>query len=88
MARKVIKVQQIIHNSARSKGLLLGNLKKVQIAILQLIALNGSELRWNNQVGTDEELRKLVNKEARLSGTVHDTYISGAPPARSRYEVS
>ena len=59
---KAKKVQGRVKGITGRLGLRPENAKKVQIAAVQSVALYGSELWWDGQIGREHELQKLINK--------------------------
>jgi ribonuclease HI len=64
---KAKKVQGRVRSVTGKLGLKPENARKVQIAAVQSVALYGSELWWDGQIGRQHDIQKLVNESARRS---------------------
>ena len=79
---------------AKQSGLPLSLVRKIQVVIVQSIALYGSELWWEGQKYYQEKIQKLLNKQARaitgLFSTTPITFLQLAadlPPAERLLNV-
>jgi ribonuclease HI len=74
--QKAEKVLKIIAPLAKLNGLPSGLVRKIQIAVIQSIALFGSEIWWEGQRNYQEKIQKLLNKQARaITGLFRTTPI-------------
>lgn len=87
--KKAHAAQARIRGLTKSYGLPPGLVRKIEIAAVQSIALFGAEIWWRGQKTHQEELQKLLNKQARaITGMYQSTPIgplmseSGLVPAR------
>ena len=63
--QKARKVEGRLRSIAYSKGLAPGLVRKIQIAVVQSVALYGAELWWRDQKTWEQEHQKLINRQAR-----------------------
>jgi hypothetical protein len=73
---KVQKAQGRVKGITGRLGFRPENANKVQIAAVQSVALYGSELWWDGQIGCKQELQRLINELARrVTGMFKSTLI-------------
>jgi ribonuclease HI len=93
MMRKARGAQRELRRLSTQRGLTAGNVRKVQVACIQAVALYGSEVWWKGQRNRLEDLQKMVNQQAReITGCLRTTPIgplvkeAGLRPAISLVE--
>ena len=74
--KKAHAAQARIRGLTKSYGLPPGLVRKIEIAAVQSIALFGAEIWWRGQKTHQEELQKLLNKQARaITGMYQSTLL-------------
>ena len=93
MMRKARAAQRQLKGLSTQRGLTAGNVRKVQVACIQAIALYGSEVWWKGQKNRLEDIQRMVNQQAReITGCLRTTPIgpmvkeAGLRPAVSLVE--
>jgi hypothetical protein len=62
---KARRAQHRVRTITGKYGLNPANARKVQMAAVQSVALYGSEIWWDNKVGKEQDLQRLINEWAR-----------------------
>lgn len=63
--RKAKIVESRIKSLSKTYGLCLALVQRIQIAVVQFVALYGAEIWWKNQKNHQNKIQKLINRQAR-----------------------
>lgn len=75
--RKAEVAENRIKGLSRMYGLAPALVRRIQIAAVQSVALYGAELWWKNQKNHQDEIQKLINRQARtITGMYPSTPIA------------
>ena len=75
--RKAKGTEARIKGLSKACGLCPSLVRRIQIAVVQSVALYGAETWWKGQKNNQQELQKLINRQARsITGMYQSTPIA------------
>ncbi len=75
--KKAKAAEAQIKGLSKTYGLCPGLVRRIQVAAVQSVALYGAELWWKGQKNHEQELQKLINRQARsITGMYRSSPIS------------
>ena len=84
--KKAKAIEFRIKQLSKTHGLCPGLVRRVQIAVVQSIALYGAELWWKNQKNYQKDLQKLINRQAQsITRTYQSSPILALTTSRSYF---